>query len=147
MKLLDSDETVVLVTGTNETAVARDRPLALHLQREIDNRGGGHTYRRAIVVGDEPYLERPQLHGNPTISIGGPGSNGVAQQFAGELPTLWQENERVFVQADLEGELKRVALWGADAASTAAAVDAFVGQGFLDLLLERIWRLRVSHTM
>ena len=31
MKLLDSDETVVLVTGTNETAVARDRPLALHL--------------------------------------------------------------------------------------------------------------------
>ena len=52
--------------------------------------------------------------------------------------------ERVFVQADFEGEPKRAAVWGADAACTAAAVEVFRDQGFLAELLERIWRFRLG---
>jgi hypothetical protein len=48
----------------------------------------------------------------------------------------------VFIQADFEGDAKRAALWGANAAATAAAVEVFVTQGILDDLLGRIWRFR-----
>lgn len=144
MKLLDTEETIVLVTGSGEGAIQRDRPLALWLQAEIARRGDGQAYRRAVVTDDAWYLESGVLHQHPTIAIGGPGANEVMQQFAPALPTVFNDEERVFVQADLEGELKRVGLWGADAASTSAAVDAFVVHGFLDDLLRRIWRFRTE---
>lgn len=142
MKLLDSEETIVLVTGTAEPR--KDRELALWLQAEIDRRADGQPYRRAVVTDDDWYLGSGLLQQHPTIAIGGPGVNAVTQQFAAELPTLVHENERVYVQADLEGEVKRVGLWGADAAATSAAVDAFVVHGYLDDLLRRIWRFRTE---
>lgn len=142
MKLLDARETVLLVTGTSARAEATDRPLARKLQRVIDARGEGHTYRRAVVLGDEEYLERPALHRYPIIAIGGPGANAVSQQFLGEVPTVWEEEERLVVQVEVEADRQRAALWGMDAAATEAAVDAFVSRGFLELLLDRIWQLR-----
>jgi len=142
VKLLDSRETVLLITGTSERAEATDRPLAQKLQQEIDARGEGHTYRRAVVLGDEEYLERPALHVHPTIAIGGPGANAVSQHFVGEVPTVWEEEDRLVVQVEVEDDRQRAALWGMDAAATAEAVDAFVSRGFLELLLDRIWRLR-----
>jgi hypothetical protein len=144
MKLVDPEETVVLVIGTSPNAEARDRPLADRLKAEIDRRGAGHAYRRAVVVGDAGYLEHRAFHHNPTIAIGGPGANGVTEEFTAMLPTVYRRDERVFVQADLEGELKRVALWGADAAATAEAVEVFGNDGLLDGLLERIWRFKVG---
>ncbi len=60
------------------------------------------------------------------------------------LPTVYKREEQVFVQVDFEGDLKRAALWGANAALTAAAVDVFTTQGYLDDLLGRIWRFRVG---
>jgi hypothetical protein len=144
MKLVDPEETVVLVIGTSPNAEERDRPLATRLKAEIDRRGAGHAYRRAVVVGDEWYLEHRTFHHNPTIAIGGPGANGVTEEFTGMLPTVYSREERVFVQAELEGELKRVALWGADAAATAEAVEVFGNDGLLDGLLERIWRFRAG---
>ena len=143
MKLLDTEETIVVVTG-GTTESNRDRTLALWLQGEIDRRGEGQTYRRAVVTDDEWYLESRVLQQLTTIAIGGPGVNAVTQQFAPELPTLMSEDERVYVQADLDGEVKRVGLWGADAAATSAAVDAFVVHGHLDELLRRIWRFRTE---
>lgn len=142
MKLLDTEETIVLVTGSSDAQ--RDRALAHWLQAEIDRRGNGQPYRRAVVTGDDWYLESGVLQQHPTIAIGGPGVNAVTQQFAPELPTLVNEDERVYVQADLDGEVKRVGLWGADAAATSAAVDAFVVHGYLDDLLRRIWRFRTE---
>jgi hypothetical protein len=137
MKLVDRQETVILVvSGAPANA---DRPLALALQKEIDARGGA-IYRRALVIGDRPYLDRPDLHHHPTIAIGGPGVNEVAARFVPELPTLWQADEQAFVQVELATEPQRVALWGMSAAATAQAVDAFMGQGLLDMLLERIWQ-------
>ena len=147
MKLLDMDETIVIVTGSGEGAIERDRPLALWLQAEIGRRGEGHTYRRAVVTDDAWYLESGALHQHPTIAIGGPGVNEVSQELAPLLQTVFNDDEKSFVQADFEGELKRVALWGADAASTSAAVDAFVVHGYLDDLLKRIWRFRTEMTV
>jgi len=143
MKLVDPEETVVLVTGSSLTAEERDRPRAHRLKAEIDRRGAGHAYRRAVVVGDAWYLQNQLLQFNPTIAIGGPGVNGVTGEFTGILPTVYAREDRIFVQADLEGEVKRVALWGADAAATAAAVDLFEAEGLADLL-ERIWRFRAG---
>jgi len=144
VKLVDAEETVVLVTGTSLTAEERDRPLAYQLKAEIDRRGAGHAYRRAVVVADAWYLENRTFHLNPTIAIGGPGVNGVTQEFTAFLPTVYSRDEAVFVQVDFEGELKRAALWGANAASTAAAVEVFTTQGQLDDLLGKVWRFRVG---
>lgn len=142
MKLVDTDETVVLVTGTSLPSEEKDRPLAYWLKQEIDRRGGGQPYRRAVVVGDQWYLENRVFHLNPTIAIGGPGVNGVAAEFAGVIPTVHKVDDRIVLQADIEGEVKRAALWGVDGNATAAAVRLFVEQGFLERLLERIWRFR-----
>ena len=144
MKLVDTEETVVLVTGSSLTAEERDRPLAYLLKAEVDRRGAGHAYRRAVVVADVWYLENRIFHLNPTIAIGGPGANGVAREFSAFLPTVYNRDEEVFVQADFEGELKRAALWGVNAACTAAAVEVFITQGHLEDLLGRIWRFRVG---
>ena len=144
MKLVDTDETVVLVTGASLTAEERDRPLAYLLKAEIDRRGAGHAYRRAVVVADLWYLENRIFHLNPTVAIGGPGANGVAQEFAGMLPTVYTADDRVFIQADFENDVKRAALWGADAGATAQAVEVFTSQGLLDDLLRRIWRFRTG---
>jgi hypothetical protein len=144
LKLVDTDETVVLVTGSSPTAEERDRPLAYRLKAEIDRRGAGHAYRRAVVVADLWYLQNRTFHLNPTISIGGPGANGVSNELAEALPTVYSRDERVFVQAEFESEQKRASLWGVDASSTSAAVDAFMTEGYLDDLLSRIWRFRTG---
>lgn len=144
MKLVDTDETVVLVTGSSVTAEERDRPLAYRLKSEIDRRGAGHAYRRAVVVADLWYLQNRTFQLNPTIAIGGPGANGVSNEFTETLPTVYSRDERVFVQADFEAELKRASLWGVDASCTAAAVEAFMTEGYLDDLLSRIWRFRTG---
>jgi len=144
LKLIDTDETVVLVTGSSVTAEERDRPLAYRLKSEVDRRGSGHAYRRAVVVADLWYLQNQIFHLNPTIAIGGPGANGVSHDFGATLPTVYSRDERVFVQADFEAELKRASLWGVDAACTAAAVDVFMSEGYLDDLLSRIWRFRTG---
>jgi hypothetical protein len=141
VKLVDADETIVLVTGA---AAERDLELAGWLKAEIDRRGAGHAYRRGVTVADEWYMDNGVLQQNPAIAIGGPGANALTQAYVGELPTLYSEGERVFVQGDLDGDVKRVNLWGADAAATASAVDAFVVHGFLDDLLRRIWRFRME---
>jgi hypothetical protein len=144
MKLVDTEETVVLVTGSSVSSEERDRPLAYRLKAEIDRRGAGHAYRRAVVVGELWYLDNRIFQLNPTIAIGGPGANGVAQEFSAVLPTVYKDEEQVFVQVDFEGELKRAALWGVNAALTATAVDVFATRGYLDDLLGRIWRFRVG---
>ncbi len=144
MKLVDTDETVVLVTGSSITAEERDRPLAYRLKSEIDRRGAGHAYRRAVVVAHLWYLQNRIFQLNPTIAIGGPGANGVSHDFAETLPTVYARDERVFVQADFEAEMKRAALWGVDVSCTAAAVNVFMTEGYLEDLLSRIWRFRAG---
>lgn len=144
MKLIDTDETIVIVTGSDIRAEERDRPTAYRLKHEIDRRSDGQPFRRAVVVGDGWYLENRIFHLNPTIAIGGPGVNGLAADLVQRIPTLWTQDQRAYVQADFDGDPKRALLWGMDAESTMAAVQAFVAQGYLDDLLRRIWRFRTG---
>ncbi|HXE58040.1 MAG TPA: hypothetical protein VNK43_08560 [Gemmatimonadales bacterium] len=142
MKLIDTDETVIIVTGSDLRAEERDRPIAYLLKREIDRRGAGYPYRRAVVVGDAWYLDNRIFHVNPTIAVGGPGVNALSQVFAPELPTMWAVPDRAFIQAEWSGERKRVAIWGMDMQGTADAATAFIQQGLLDDLLAHVWRFR-----
>ena len=144
MKLVDTDETVVIVTGSDLRAEERDRPTAYRLKQEIDRRSDGQVFRRAVVVGDSWYLENRVFHLNPSIAVGGPGVNGLAAELAQSLPLVWTQDQRAYVQANLEGDPKRAVLWGVDAEATMVAVQAFVSQGFLDDLLRRIWRFRTE---
>jgi hypothetical protein len=142
MKLLDTDETILLVTGTGIAAEERDRPLAYWLKGEIDQRGATHPYRRGIVVGDAWYMENRIFQLNPAITIGGPGVNSAARELSETLPVVHSEEDRVFVQMGTSGEAPKVCLWGADLAATARAVQLFVQDGMLEEMLGRLWRPR-----
>jgi hypothetical protein len=144
MKLIDNAETVVLVISADLGPTADDRTAAFVLKDAVDGRGAGHPYRRAVIISDAAWFDTPMLHESPTITIGGPGVNGVAGRFGAELPTVWSENDRVVIQAELRDGPIRAALWGADAAATSAAVDAFVTRGWLDEFLDRCWRFRAG---
>lgn len=140
MKLIDTDETVLIVTGTDIPAEMNDRPVAYGLKVEIDRRGGGRAFRWALVVSDAWYAENRIFHICPTVAVGGPGVNRVAAALAPELPMLYQRGERVFVQGSWDGERKRASLWGADRAGTAEAVDTFVKEGLCGSFLAKIWK-------
>ena len=142
MKLLDRDETILLVTGSSETAEEKDAPLADWLRKEIDRRGSGVPFRRGVKVGDNAYVGNPSFHENPTIAIGGPGSNAVVQHLSDVLPTVWTRDDKSFIQMGVDGRGRQVALWGMDAAGTRSAVEAFVEEGMLDALLERVWAFK-----
>jgi len=142
MKLLDSAETIIIVTGSSPGATSKDLPVALELQETINQRGAGSVYRRAVVLRDERYAESPTLHAHPIIAIGGPGTNGITGQYTQILPMVWMIEDRSFVQMATHEDGKHAALWGTDAAGTRGAVEAFVREGLLDALLERVWRFR-----
>ncbi len=144
MKLIDTDETVVIVTGSDIRAEERDRPTAYRLKQEIDRRSDGQPFRRAVVVGDVWYLDHRIFHLNPCVAVGGPGVNGLAAELTQQVPVVWTQDQRAFVQVDFEAEAKRAVLWGMDAEATMMAVQAFVSQGFLEDLLRRIWRFRTE---
>jgi hypothetical protein len=144
MKLIDVDETIVIVTGSDVRAEERDRPTAYRLKQEIDARSDGQPFRRAVVVGDGWYLQHGILHQNPCIAVGGPGVNEVAAELSPDVPIVWSQDQRAFVQAEFEDDPKRVVLWGVDAEATMVAVQAFISHGFLDDLLRRIWRFRTE---
>lgn len=144
MKLVDGDETVIVVTGSSPAAEAKDLPLAQWLAAEIDRRGEGQAYRRAVVVADARYVQTRAFHRSPTIGIGGPGANDVVQQLSQVLPTVWTRDERSFVQMAMDGKGRQVALWGMDADGTRGAIEAFVEGGMLDALLARIWPFRAG---
>ena len=142
MKLIDTDEAILIVTGGGIAAEERDRPLAYWLKSEIDRRGAGHQFRRAVVVSDGWYAENRVFHLNPAVMIGGPGVNVGAREVAGRLPVVIAEGEQSFVQSGDVNEVPKVCLWGIDAAGTARAVRLFVERDMLSGLLDRIWRLR-----
>lgn len=147
MKLVDPEETVVLVVGATSAADEHDRPLAEQVRREIDRRGLGLSWRRAVIVSDLQYFHAERLQRSTVIAIGGPGSNAAAAHFADRLATVLAQPDRFWVQADLDGDPRRVALWGVNGAATGESVAAFLEQGFLDELLGRIWRVRPGAMM
>lgn len=140
MKLIDTDETVLIVTGSDIPAEMNDRPVAYALKNEIDRLGAGAGWRGAVVVGDRWYADNRLFHLCSTVIVGGPGVNAVAAALVEELPMLTTIDERVFVQGSWDSEMKRVSLWGLDRVATAQAVESFVREGLADFLTAA-WRL------
>lgn len=141
MKLVDTDETVLVVTGIEVPAEMNDRPLAYLLKAEIDRRGEGRPFRSAVVVSDAWFAQNRLFHLCPTVAIGGPGVNALAASLVEDLPMLVKRDDRVFVQGRWDGEEKRASLWGMDRAATAQAVRAFLEEGHCDRFLRRAWKL------
>jgi hypothetical protein len=144
MKLVDVDATIVVVTGSSAAALQKDLPLADWVADEVNRRGGGINYHRAVVLRDDRYVASPLVHQNPTIAIGGPGVNQVAHHLSQHLPTAWAREERSFIQMAVGGPARQAVLWGMDATATRDAVEAFIGEGMLDELLERVWAFRTG---
>ncbi len=141
MKQLDTDETILLVTGSDIPAEMNDRPLAYVLKSEIDRLGTGTSWRGAVVVSDHWYAEHRIFHLCATIVVGGPGVNAVAASLVDELPMIVQRDERAFVQGAWAGDSKRVSLWGLDRVATAQAIEIFVREGHCADFLNHAWRL------
>lgn len=141
MKLIDTDDTVLIVTGTEIPAEMNDRPLAYGLKAEIDRRGEGKPFRGAVVVSDAWFAQNRIFHLCPAIAVGGPGVNALAGGLVNELPMLVKKNDRVFVQGTWDGEQKRVSLWGMDRGATAEAVAVFLREGHCDAFLQVVWKL------
>lgn len=140
MKLIDTDETILIVTGSDVPAEMNDRPLAYRLKGEIDRLGAGKSFRGALVVSDRWYADNRIFHLCPTVVVGGPGVNAVAAALVNELPMLVQRDERIFVQGSWDGEMKRASLWGMDRVATAQAVEAFVREGLCNEFLKKVWK-------
>jgi hypothetical protein len=144
MKLVDVGETVAVVVAGELDPEAPDRLSALALKAEIDRRGAGHPYRRAVVMTDQAWFETPLFHASPTIAVGGPGVNGVSARFGQELPTVWTADDRALIQAEFREAAPRATVWGMDRDATAASVEAFMVRGWLDEFLDRCWRFRAG---
>ena len=140
MKLVDTDDTVLIVTGIDVPAEMNDRPLAYRLKAEIDRRGAGRPFRNGLVVSDAWFAQNRIFHLCPAISVGGPGVNALAASLVDDLPFLVKRDDRVFVQGAWDGEQRRASLWGMDRVATAEAVEAFLAEGYCDALLRSAWK-------
>jgi hypothetical protein len=140
LKLIDTDETVLIVTGSDLPAELNDRPIAYALKAEIDRRGGDAPFRGAVVVSDRWYADNRLFHICATIAVGGPGVNALAATLMESLPALVSRDERVFVQGAWDEEEKRVSCWGMDRVATAQAVEAFIREGHCDRFLAAVWK-------
>jgi hypothetical protein len=141
LKLVDTDETVLIVTGSDLPAEMNDRSTAYALKAEIDRLGGGGAgFRMAVVVSDQWYGANRIFQICPTIAVGGPGVNAVAAALVEELPELLRREDRVFIQGAWDGEMKRVVLWGMDRVATAQAARAFLDEGHCAGFLNAVWK-------
>ena len=140
MKLVDTEDTVLVVTGIDVPAEMNDRPLAYRLKAEIDRRGGGRPFRAGLVVSDAWFAQNRIFHLCAAIAVGGPGVNAFAASLVEDLPMLVRRDDRAFVQGKWDGEEKRASLWGMDRAATAQAVEVFLAEGHCDAFLRAAWK-------
>ena len=141
MKLIDTDETILIVTGSDLPAEMNDRPTGYALKAQLDRLGAGKPWREGVVVSDRWFAENKLFHLCSTIVVGGPGVNAVAAALVNDLPMLVQRDDRIFVQGAWDGETRRVSLWGADRLGTAQAVEIFLREGYCADFLNKAWRL------
>ena len=141
MKLIDTDETILIITGSDVPAEMNDRPVAYGLKTQIDRLGAGRRWRGAHVASDRWYAENRIFQLCATIVVGGPGVNAVAAALVEELPKLVSRDERVFVQGSWDGESRRALLWGMDRTATAQAAHIFLAEGHCADFLNHAWKL------
>jgi hypothetical protein len=138
---IQTDRLILIVTGAHLKAEATDRPVAYNLRRQIAEWLAAHgepeepERPRVLVCSDVWYLNNDPLRSRPTISVGGPGVNALSAYLADKLPSAFTIQDVLMVQADLDFVEVIACCWGVDAASTAAAVEAFAERylpGFME---------------
>jgi hypothetical protein len=131
---------LLIVTGSTLRAEQLDRPLAYYLRQQVEEHLGALGPEAEAfdvrVVADFRWLNDELLQRLPTISVGGPGVNALAQSWLEELPLSLAVDEQFFIQMDPDLDELRVSIWGMDNATTQIAVSVFV-QRFLPGFLER----------
>ncbi len=137
-RYFDLRTTVLIVVGHGILAEEEDRPIAYELKREINRRANGSEGHAGVVVTDVWFMNHELQEFFPAIAVGGPAVNGLTEDIHETLPIALSRDESVFVQVD--DDSRRAALWGTDRVSTRAAVDAFVGEGWLERFLDLVWR-------
>ncbi len=118
-----------------------DRPLAYYLKQQIERSLSeasadgleGYVVR---VVADIRWIHDEPLQALPTISLGGPGVNALAERWLEEVPVSLAFNERYFIQMDPDLTEPHVSIWGMDNSTTQIAVSVFVNR-FLPRFLDR----------
>jgi hypothetical protein len=126
MKLIDTEETINPGHRNRDPRRGAGPPAwPIVLKEEVDRRGAGQTFRRAIVVGDAWYPGEP--HFSPESHAGNRGTRRkrVGSALFRPVATIWSQDERSFIQADFDGDVKRATLWGMDRAATAIAGRCF----------------------
>ncbi len=128
-------ELVLIVAGTTLRAEQMDRPLAYYLQTQIEERSGKPGGPQALVISDARYLHEKELQQLPTISVGGPGVNLLAQKWLDDLPSVLTVEDKYLVQMELEGVAPQACVWGMNNPLTKLAVVTFADR-FLPRFLQ-----------
>jgi hypothetical protein len=127
----------LIVTGSTLRAEEVDRPLAYYLKQQVESRLEAEDDPPPVrVIADFRWLHEDSLQRLPTISLGGPGVNALAQRWLEDLPVSLAVDEQYYIQMDPDLEEPRVSIWGMDNPTTQIATSAFV-QKFLAQFLAR----------
>ena len=135
---------LLIVTGSTLRAEELDRPLGYYLKQRIEQSLSEavaperHSLADYIVrvVADFRWIHDEPLQSLPTISLGGPGVNALAQRWLEEVPVSLAYNERYFIQMDPDLAEIRASIWGMDNATTQIATSVFLDR-FLPRFLKR----------
>lgn len=128
---------LLIVTGSTLRAEEVDRPLAYYLKQQVEIQIEAELDPPSVrVIADFRWLHEESLQRLPTISIGGPGVNALAQQWLEDLPVSLAIDDQYYIQMDPDLEEPRVSIWGMDNPTTQIATSAFV-QKFLPRFLAR----------
>jgi len=136
--MADSPEKMLLiVTGSTLRAEEVDRPLAYYLKKQVESLLAVEDDPPLVrVIADFRWLHEDSLQVLPTISVGGPGVNALAERWLEDLPVSLAVDEQYYIQMDPDLEEPRVSIWGMDNATTQIATSAFI-QRFLAPFLVR----------
>ncbi len=130
---------LLIVTGSTLRAEEVDRPLAYYLKQRIEDylEKDGHDLGPFLVrvVADFRWIHDDPLQALPTISVGGPGVNALAQRWLEEVPLSLTVDERYYIQMDPDLNEARASIWGMDNSTTQIAVSVFIDR-FLPRFLE-----------
>ena len=128
---------LLIVTGSTLRAEEVDRPLAYYLKQQVEARLEAEDDPPPVrVIADFRWIHEESLQRLPTISLGGPGVNALAQRWLEDLEVSLAVDEQYYIQMDPKLEEPRVSIWGMDNPTTQIATSAFV-QKFLARLLAR----------
>lgn len=128
---------LLIVTGSTLRAEEVDRPLAYYLKQQVEAVLEAEDDPPPVrVIADFRWIHDDSLQRLPTISLGGPGVNVLAQRWLEDLPVSLAVDDQYYIQMDPDLEEPRASIWGMDNPTTQIATSAFV-QRFLAKFLAR----------